>query len=153
MDRAFEVSAPPDEVWPWLVQLGKARAGWYLPERAERLIPRSRRAIRRLDPRWLDLKPGDVIPDYGGSQATFTVHQMSRDSVLVYTSRRGRIDVSWAMQLRPVDTGATRVQLRLRLGPVRHKWLVDTIGELFDLLTIAGMAAGLEERAGVRRAS
>ena len=33
MDRAFEVSAPPDVVWPWLVQLGKARAGWYLPER------------------------------------------------------------------------------------------------------------------------
>ena len=60
------------------------------------------------------------------------------------------MDVSWSIQLRPVDAGATRVQLRLRLGPVRHKWLVDTIGELFDWLTIAGMAAGLEERAGVR---
>jgi hypothetical protein len=96
------------------------------------------------------MAPGDVIPDYGGSHATFTVHQMVRDSVLVFTSRRGRTDITWSIRLRPVGTDATRVQLRLRLGPVRHKWLVDTVGELFDLLTIAGMAAGLEERAGVR---
>jgi hypothetical protein len=150
MDRAFEVSAPPDAVWPWLVQLGKERGGWYLPKRVERLIPRSRRAVRRVDPRWLDLTPGDVIPDYGGRDATFTVHQLVRDSVLVFTSRRGRVDVSWSIKLTPVDTEATRVQLRLRLGPVRHKWLVDTVGELIDVLTIAGMAAGLEERAGVR---
>ncbi len=150
MDRAFNVTAPPEVVWPWLVQLGKGRAGWYLPDRVERFIPRSRRASRQIDPRWQDMAPGDVIPDYGGSHATFTVHQMVRDSVLVFTSRRGRTDITWSIRLRPVGTDATRVQLRLRLGPVRHKWLVDTVGEFFDLLTIAGMAAGLEERAGVR---
>jgi len=150
MDRAFEVSAPPDVVWPWLVQLGKERAGWYLPKRAERFVPRSRRALRRTDPRWLDLAPGDVIPDYGGRHATFTVYEMIQDSVLVYTSRRGRMDVSWSIRLRPVHSGGTRVQLRLRLGPVRHMRLADTVGGFIDLLTIAGMAAGLEERAGVR---
>ena len=81
-----------------------------------------------LDPRWLDLAPGDVIPDYGGRRATFTVDEMIQDSVLVYTSRRGRTDVSWSIRLRPVEEGATRVQLRLRLGPVRHKRLADTVG-------------------------
>jgi hypothetical protein len=35
-------------------------------------------------------------------------------------------------------------------GPIRRKWLVNPIGELVDLLTIAGMAAGLQERLGVR---
>ena len=39
MDRAFTVNAPPDVVWPWLVQLGKERAGWYLPKRVERAHP------------------------------------------------------------------------------------------------------------------
>ena len=146
MDRAFTVTAPPDVVWPWLVQLGKERAGWYLPRRVERLIPRSRRAIRHIDPRWQDMTPGDVIPDYGGRRATFTVHQMVQDSVLVFTSRRGRTDISWSIRLRPVGTDATRVHLRLRLGPIRRKWLANTVGELIDLLTIAGMAAGLQER-------
>lgn len=40
----------------------------------------------------------------------------------------------------------TRIHLRLRLGSVRRKWLVNTAGELVDILTIAVMAAGLRER-------
>jgi hypothetical protein len=36
MDRGFGVPAAPEVVWPWLVQLGKARAGWYLPRAVER---------------------------------------------------------------------------------------------------------------------
>ncbi|ADJ45557.1 hypothetical protein AMES_3733 [Amycolatopsis mediterranei S699] len=55
MDRGFTVDAPPELVWPWLVQLGKRRAGWYLPRRVERFLPPSRRALRRLDPRWSTL--------------------------------------------------------------------------------------------------
>ncbi|GAB3662809.1 hypothetical protein GCM10027596_25070 [Nocardioides korecus] len=31
MDRAFTIDAAPTELWPWLLQLGKHRAGWYLP--------------------------------------------------------------------------------------------------------------------------
>jgi hypothetical protein len=146
MDRGFTISAPPEEVWPWLVQLGKLRAGWYLPRSVERLLPRSRRAARQIDPRWQDLAVGDVIPDYGGRDETFTVAELRPSSVLVYTSRRGRTDVSWAISLARRGARSTRVRLRLRLGPVKRKWLVDTGGEVADLLTIAGMAAGLQER-------
>ena len=27
--RAITIAAPPEEVWPWLVQQGYGRAGWY----------------------------------------------------------------------------------------------------------------------------
>ena len=27
--RAIAIAAPPDQVWPWLVQIGYGRAGWY----------------------------------------------------------------------------------------------------------------------------
>jgi hypothetical protein len=27
--RAITITAPPEQVWPWLVQLGYGRAGWY----------------------------------------------------------------------------------------------------------------------------
>src|SRR5215211_8730584 len=27
--RAISVAAPPEQVWPWLVQIGYGRAGWY----------------------------------------------------------------------------------------------------------------------------
>ena len=101
MDRAFSVAAPPAEVWPWLEQLGKRRAGWYLPRRVERFVPRRRRAIRRLDPAYGGLRVGDVIPDYGGRDETFEVALIEPSRHLVYTSRRGRTYVSWAIVLDP----------------------------------------------------
>lgn len=151
MDRAFTVPGPPEQVWPWLVQLGKQRAGWYLPARAERFLPRSRRAARTVNPAWLGLRPGDVIPDYGGRHETFEVAAITAPSSLVYRSRRGHTDVTWSLTMEPATgpPGQTRIFLRLRMAPVRHQRLARTAGELVDLLTVAGMAAGLNERLAV----
>lgn len=155
MDRGFTVPAAPETVWPWLVQLGKRRAGWYLPAGVERFVPSSRRAARRIEARWQQLEVGDVIPDYGGRNETFEVALLEAPSTLVYRSRRGQVNLSWSINLSPEPAGTahtsprTRVHLRLRLGPVKHVWLADSGGELVDLLTIAGMAAGLRERLSI----
>ena len=152
MDRAFTVPGLPEQVWPWLVQLGKQRAGWYLPARAERFLPRSRRGARTVNPAWLGLRPGDVIPDYGGRHETFEVAAITAPSSLVYRSRRGHTDLTWSLTLEPAPgppgadppdrpPGRTRIFLRLRMAPVRHQRLARTAGELVDLLTVAGMAA------------
>jgi hypothetical protein len=87
-----------------------------------------------------------VIPDYGGARAQFLVAELTPARTLVYRDRRGRMEVSWAITLRPAGDHATRVQLRLRLGSLRRRWLATTAGELIDQLTIAGLAAGLRER-------
>lgn len=79
---------------------------------------------------------------------------------LVHRSQRGALAISWAIVLRPAPDQAdpqgtasgTRVHLRLRLAGVKRRRLVEIGGGLFDLLTIAGLAAGLRERlAGPRR--
>ncbi len=153
MDRAFTVGAPPEVAWPWLAQLGKRRAGWYFPRSVERFIPPSRRGLRWLDPAFPPLQVGDVIPDWGGREASFEVALIDPPKTVVYRSRRGRTYLTWTIVLRPVaaavpseGTEATRVHLRLRLGPVRRVWLANTAGDLIDGLTIVGLAAGLRER-------
>lgn len=149
MDRAFTIDAPPEVVWPWLVQLGKGRGGWYLPSTVERFLPRSRRATRSLDSRWLHLDVGDIIPDYGGRHATFEVAQITPPRILVYRSRRGHTHLTWSLTLESAsgEPRQTRVFLRLRMAPVRHKLLAQTAGEFIDQLTVSAMAAGLAERA------
>jgi len=149
MDRAFTLPGSAADVWPWFVQLGKRRAGWYLTRAVERAIPRSRRALRRLDPELLGLRVGDVIPDWGGRDATFQVVRMEPPGVLVHRSTRGSTNLSWAIVLGDVGTAEdpqTRVALRLRLGPVRHLGLARTAGGLIDALTIIALAGGLRER-------
>ncbi|GAA2125853.1 hypothetical protein GCM10009825_02490 [Arthrobacter humicola] len=163
MDRAFDLPAPPETVWPWIVQLGKERSGWYLPGWAEALIPARRRALRTVDPELQDLSVGDVIADWGVPGATFEIVAVDPPLVLVHRSQRGALAVSWAIVLRPAPgigpqpsdgpgarTG-TRVHLRLRLAGVKRRRLVKIGGGLFDLLTIAGLAAGLRERLRIIR--
>lgn len=149
MDRGFDVPAAPEVVWPWLLQLGKQRAGWYLPRSVERVVPRGRRGARAVEARWQQLRVGERIPDYGGPEEFFEAVEIEPPRHLVYRSERGRMQVSWSMTLSPSPTSAgpgTRVHLRLRLAPVRRPWLAGTLGELVDVLTVAGMAAGLRER-------
>lgn len=146
MDRAFTLDAPVQTVWPWFCQLGKGRAGWYLPARVERALPAGRRALRRIDPALQTLNVGDIIADWGGREATFEVVILSPPSTLVHRSRRGHTDLSWAIALETVDSSSTRVQLRLRLGAVKHRRLATSLGDFIDLVTIAGLAAGLRER-------
>jgi hypothetical protein len=145
MDRAFTLPAEPEQVWPWLVQLGKGRGGWYLPRTVERWVPPRRRAVRRIVPELQHLDVGETIPDWGGREATLTLALMDPPRSLVHTSQRGKVTFSWALDLRPV-AGGTRVHSRVRLGPVRRRWLAEYVGGPFDLLTILGLAHGLRER-------
>lgn len=145
MDRGFGLPAPPERVWPWFAQLGKNRAGWYLPRWVETLVPRSRRGLRHLDPALQHLGPGDVIDDWGGRDATFEIVTHDPPRALVHRSTRGRLEISWAIRL-TAEAGGTRVHLRFRLAGARRPRLVEYLGGFVDLLTVAGLAAGLRER-------
>jgi len=150
MDRGFDLPAEPEQVWPWIAQLGKGRAGWYLPRWIERFVPRRRRALRRIEPSWQHLRPGEVIPDWGGRNATFEIVRHDPPKLLLHRSTRGALQLSWAIILRPTPTGS-RVHLRLRMAGIRHRRLAEIGGGLVDLLTVAALAAGLRERVAASR--
>ncbi|MFD9733298.1 hypothetical protein [Umezawaea sp. NPDC059074] len=145
MNRGFTLPATPDRVWPWIAQLGRNRSGWYLPRWVEAVLPRGRRALRHVDDSLQHLSPGDVIDDWPGRDDTFEIVVHRAPDLVVHRSTRGDLRISWVIALR-AEGPATRVHLRLRLGGVRRKLLVETAGELVDLLTVAGLAAGLRER-------
>ncbi len=144
-------AAAPETVWPWLVQLGKGRGGWYLPSALERrVVPRARRATRAIDPRWQGLAVGDDVPDYGGRDETLTVVAIDPPRALVYRSERKGTVFSWALVLEPAGDGRTRLRHRFRARLKSGGWRRRAIaigGGAFDRATIALMVAGLRERA------
>ncbi len=152
MNRGGALPATAADVWPWLVQLGKARAGWYLPRWVERFVPRRRRALRTIEQRWQSLSVGDRVPDYGIGEAEFQVAVADAPTTLVYTTvrrtRRGAVTASWALVLRDLPDGTSALRLRLRLTGLRHPWLVGVPGGWFDWITTVAMIAGLRERVG-----
>jgi hypothetical protein len=55
---AVTIDAPPAQVWPWLVQMGHDRAGWYS---WDRLDNGGRPSAERLHPEWQEIKLGDRL--------------------------------------------------------------------------------------------
>jgi hypothetical protein len=47
MDRDRILPAPARDVWPWIVQLGKDRAGWYMPRSGLQIRLRTNQLGRR----------------------------------------------------------------------------------------------------------
>lgn len=55
---AVTLDAPPAAVWPWLVQMGTDRAGWYSWDRLDNF---GRRSADRLHPEWQTIRVGDRL--------------------------------------------------------------------------------------------
>ncbi len=149
MDRGARLPAPPDRVWPWLLQLGKGRAGWYLPRALERLIRPRRRSLRVIEPAFQEVSVGDRVADYG-PQGWFEARIVDPPHALVWSSERGRdLQLTWALVLEPSGEYASELRIRLRINRRlgrRVPFMLERGAELFDRLTIWMMLAGLRER-------
>lgn len=60
--RGITIDAPPEAVWPWLVQMGFGRAGWYSYDRFDM----RGESAERIVPEWQRLETGDTLPTHPG---------------------------------------------------------------------------------------
>ena len=60
--RAITIAAPPDAVWPWLMQMGSGRGGAYSYDWIENLLGLDMHSADQILPEFQDLKAGDEIP-------------------------------------------------------------------------------------------
>ena len=56
------IDAPPAAVWPWLVQIGQDRAGFYSYDWLERLFLADIRNVNEIRPEWQIRVAGDFVP-------------------------------------------------------------------------------------------
>jgi len=112
---AVSLAAAPERVWPWLVQMGHGRAGWYAWDSLDNGGVPSAFSVR-LDLQ--DLAEGDTVSARPGG-GSLTVVQLRPAEALVYwtEARLGslRYAQSWAFVLRPEGEG-TRLVVRNRAG-------------------------------------
>ncbi len=96
-DHTRFINASPDSVWPWVLQVGKGRGGWYTPSSWERLLPRSCLSSKTINPQWQTLRVGDRVDDYGfGPDDCFIVAAIQPNRALVYKSDRYGAHFSWS---------------------------------------------------------
>jgi hypothetical protein len=107
--RAITISAPPDEVWPWLAQLGFGRAGFYSYDLLDNA---GRPSAERILPECQDIKVGDWVPMAAKVNETtaFRIAGFERGEWMLWTKPNS----TWAWKLVPLRGGCTRLLTRLK---------------------------------------
>ncbi|MPZ81790.1 MAG: hypothetical protein GEV28_15875 [Actinophytocola sp.] len=158
---ASTVGAPPERIWPWLVQMGWHRGGWYTARWVDRLLfPANRPSATRILPELQHLAVGDFAPDGPPeTECGFVVADLLVDRHLVLHStshlplrwRRAGIaavDWTWSFNLLPDGPGRTRFVCRWRLHG-EPWWLVAGCRAVVvpaDLLMSTSMPHGVKSR-------
>ncbi len=110
--RAITIEAPPDAVWPWLVQVGCRRAGWYSNDVLDNLgHPSARELVADLQ----HLEVGQWVPMSPSAEPSeltaFRVADFRANEWLLWT----KPESSWVWQLTPTDAGGTRLSRKSTL--------------------------------------
>jgi len=145
--RAITIAAPPRAVWPWLVQVGALRAGWYSNDLLDNLGHPSATVIV---PELQHLEVGDWVPmapsGPPSDRNAFKVHSFEVNRWLLWT----KPDSSWAWRLTPT-AGGTRLVTRVHaVYDWRHPLaavLAVVLMEFGDFAMQRRMLRGIQARA------
>jgi len=141
--RAVTIDAPADRVWPWLVQLGQGRGGFYSYDWLENLLGLEIHSAARLENRWQDLAVGDEVRL--ACAAPLVVSVLEAPTALVLCAPDASF--TWAFTLHPGRDRTTRLVVRERWARPR-RWAVpvqEAVGLASTVMSRA-MLLGIKER-------
>jgi len=146
--RATTVQAPAEAVWPWLIQMGQDRAGFYTHNWVERLLHSGIPDTAEIRQDWQHIEVGDLMRtnhDLGGKPMGWPVVAVDPGRSLVLRSRSMPAG-TYAFVVDPFDDATSRLIVRDR---ARWKWWEAPFAALVFEPLHAYMETGLIS--GVRR--
>ena len=141
--RAISIGVPPERVFPWLVQVGTSRAGWYSYDLLDNL---GRPSARRIVPELQHLAPGDIVPMNPDGSQGIGVDSIDAPGSMVWYAPG---ETSWAWQLDEREGGTTRLvtRIRSRPRPTPMSLAFAALVEVGDIWMIRKMLLNLRTRA------
>ncbi len=174
---SIEIGRPAGEVWPWLLQMGYGRGGWYIDTWWDKAIneyvwpvivaPEHRAehfaSLHHLDDSLQPMQEGDIVPDGPPGSAWFTVAELQPQRALVLLSDRhielmtpARLQdsslathgqFSWAFVLDSLPDARCRLTIRTR-ATMTPKTIAAIIVPVLKLVDRAFVKAMLD---GIKR--
>lgn len=144
--RAITIDAPPEAVWPWIVQMGHGRAGFYSYDLLDNA---GRVSAERVLAEHQAPQLGDWVPmaKRVNDTTAFKVRAFASGEWMLWA----KPDSTWAWKLAPMNHGQTRLIVRLK---VHYDWnspasalLSVFLMELGDFAMMRKAFKGIRQRA------
>jgi hypothetical protein len=152
--HALTVDAPPEDIWPWLVQMGYRRGGLYSYDWLDQLFGYlDRPSADRVLPECQQLSVGDLIPL--GRGEGFPVTAIEPYRALVLSGTKDQVQWVWQFGLYPLDEGRTRLVSRGTqcLANTISMWLFMRVMEPAAFIMTRRMLLGVKQRAEALKAA
>jgi len=127
--HAITIQAPPEKIWPWLMQIGQDRSGFYSYTFLENAFTCDMPKVEHLVPEWKPRAQGETVwfcnPIRFNGQGKMVSAVVEPDHAFAMVSPNdwkrlqsgGRAqEAFWSFTLQPVDSGHTRLIARVRGG-------------------------------------
>jgi hypothetical protein len=149
--RAITIEAPPEDVWPWLIQVGYRRAGFYSYDFLDNL---ARPSADTILPNGQHLTIGDVAAPMANPptpDTSFVVTELRPAASMVWL----KPDSSWSWRLVRLPGGGTRLVTRLkqRYRATPAVLVTVVLAECGDFPMMRRMLLGIKKRAEHTRAA
>jgi hypothetical protein len=144
--RAVTVGRRPEDIWPWIVQIGFGRGGWYSYDLLDNL---GRHSTERVLPELQHIEAGDLIPMGPGAGTGMWVKEFVPDRSTLWWDKKHQL-TTWAWALDPMPDGRTRLVTRVRSSsswrhPMTLFWLLMV--EVADFPMMRKCLLGIKRRA------
>jgi len=141
--RSITIDAPAASVWPWVAQMGVDKGGFYNYDWGEQLFGDPVHNATTIHPEWQELAVGDVVHPFPDQD--WEVAALREGELLVLANPKvSPTDWTWAIELRPLPDGRTRVVTRIR--SVKGTWFSYALDPP-DLILFPRLLTGLKQRA------
>ena len=144
--RAITIMGTPENIWPWLIQMGYGRAGFYGYDIIENLgSGRGIYSADRILPEFQNFKAGDEVPLSRVAKLYF--FEIEPNKYLVWSEDKGDYSGAFTWALYPIDENHTR--LVSRIGWNFH-WsepgllVLDLFTEFTDHIAVRGVLEGIK---------
>jgi hypothetical protein len=141
--RAVTIKAPAENIYPWIVQMGVNRAGWYSYDLLDNL---ARPSAERILSEHQNVQVDDLIPMSPDVKDGLWVKDFRNSEYISWWDKKG--DTTWIWGIYPEGETQSRLVTRVR---VKYQWLspailFDLLIEFFDILMMRKCMLGIKRR-------
>jgi hypothetical protein len=142
--RTVEIDARPDQIWPWIVQMGVGRAGFYSYD----WIDNNRTvSADRIIPEYQHPQAGDLVPTNTDGRRGFRIKGFEPNRYMLWIATGARSTRYW--ELDAIESNRTRLVTRVRSRyPSSPPGIVRAlVAEVGDLIMTRKSMLGVKVRA------